>query len=78
MLRKKKNRKFRNKKNCFFRKKHIKFIDYKNIDLLQRFIMPNGKIMPSNISFVSAKYQRKLAKAIKIARSMGLLPNVVK
>ena len=38
--------------------------------------MPVGKIMPGRITKVSAKYQRKLAKAIKLARIMGLLPYV--
>ncbi|MCQ2793927.1 MAG: 30S ribosomal protein S18 [Bacilli bacterium] len=62
------------KKSCYFKKNHITFIDYKDVDLLQRFIMPNGKIMPSYMSGTSAKYQRQLAKAIKNARYMGLLP----
>jgi len=62
------------KKSCYFKKNNIKYIDYKDVELLQRFIMPNGKIMPSYLSGTSAKYQRQLAKAIKNARFMGLLP----
>ena len=62
------------KKSCYFKKAHIEWIDYKDVELLQRFIMPNGKIMPSYLSGTSAKYQRQLAKAIKNALYMGLLP----
>lgn len=70
-------RKRNQKKKCFFKKNHIKFIDYKDIELLKKFIMPNGKILPSRNSGVSYKYQRQLAKAIKKARFMGLLPYIV-
>lgn len=64
------------KKSCYFKKNHIEWIDYKDVELLQRFIMPNGKIMPSYLSGTSAKYQRQLAKAIKNARFVGLLPYI--
>ena len=66
----------KNKKKCFFRKNNIDVIDYKDVDTIKNFIMPVGKIMPGRITKVSAKYQRKLAKAIKLARIMGLLPYV--
>ncbi|OIP33335.1 MAG: 30S ribosomal protein S18 [Deltaproteobacteria bacterium CG2_30_63_29] len=49
-------------------------IDYKDVQLLKRFLSPRGKILPSRITGVSAKYQRKLAKAIKRARHIALLP----
>ena len=64
------------KKRCFFKKNHINWIDYKDIELLKKFIMPNGKIISSHSSGVSSKYQRQLAKAIKKARFMGLLPYI--
>ena len=51
--------------------------DYKDVRLLQRYISERGKIVPSRISAVSAKKQRKLAQAIKRARFLGLLPYVL-
>ena len=53
-------------------------IDYKDVRLLQRFISERGKIVPSRITAVCAKKQRELAKAIKRARFLGLLPYVLK
>ncbi len=64
------------KKVCYFTKNHIKHIDYKDVELLSRFINPDGKIAPRSATGTSAKYQRQLAKAIKNARFMGLLPEV--
>jgi small subunit ribosomal protein S18 len=52
------------------------YIDWKDVDFLKRFIPERGKIMPRRISGVSAKDQRRIAKAIKRARSMALLPFV--
>jgi small subunit ribosomal protein S18 len=52
------------------------YIDWKDTDYLKRFIPERGKIMPRRISGVSAKDQRRIAKAIKRARSMALLPFV--
>ncbi len=52
-------------------------IDYKNVELLSRFISERGRIMPSRISSISAKKQRILAKAIKRARMLALMPFVV-
>lgn len=62
------------KKVCYFTKNKIKYIDYKDVELLQRFINPDGKITPRSVTGTSAKYQRQLAVAIKNARYMGLLP----
>ena len=53
-----------------------KVIDYKDIKTLSHFITERGKIIPSRISGVSQKTQRKLAQAIKRARHLGLLPFV--
>ena len=64
------------RKVFYFTKNHIKYVDYKNVELLQRFVMPDGKIMPRSVTGTSAKYQRQLAKAVKNARYMGLLPDV--
>lgn len=53
-------------------------IDYKDVKLLQRYISEKGKIVPSRITAVSFKNQRKLAQAIKRARVLALLPFAVK
>ncbi len=53
-------------------------IDYKDVKLLQRYISEKGKIVPSRITAVSIKNQRKLAQAIKRARILALLPFTVK
>ena len=61
------------RKVCYFTKNKI---DYKDVELLKRFISANGKIIPRRVTGTSAKYQRKLARAIKRARQMALLPYV--
>jgi small subunit ribosomal protein S18 len=53
-------------------------IDYKDVRTLGRYISERGKIVPSRITAVSAKKQRELARAIKRARFIGLLPYVLK
>ena len=64
------------KKVCYFTKNKITYIDYKDVELLKKFISPNGKITPRRVTGTSAKYQRKLETAIKRARQMALLPYV--
>lgn len=49
-------------------------VDYKDLRLLRSYIMESGRIVPSRISGASAKYQRQITKAIKIARLLALLP----
>ena len=51
-----------------------KFINYKNIDLLKKYITETGKIVPGRVSGVTSSQQRKITKAIKVARYMALLP----
>ena len=51
-----------------------KFINYKNINLLKRYITETGKIIPGRVSGVTSSQQRKITKAIKVARYMALLP----
>jgi len=66
----------------FFKKKVCKFTvhkwpcDYKRVDILVKFITERGKILPRRITGTSAKFQRKLATQIKIARVLALLPYV--
>jgi small subunit ribosomal protein S18 len=69
---------FRRRKSCPFTGVNAPKIDYKDTRLLQRYISERGKIVPSRITAVSAKKQRELAKAIKRARFLGLLPYVLK
>ena len=64
------------RKVCYFTANKIEHIDFKDVDLLKRFITERGKILPRRITGTSAKYQRKLAIAIKRARHMALLPFV--
>ena len=68
---------FRRRKSCPFTGEGAPKIDYKDVRLLQRYMSERGKIVPSRISAVSAKKQRKLAQAIKRARFLGLLPYVL-
>ena len=49
-------------------------IDYKNPKLLMQHLTEGGKIVPRRITGVSAKYQRQIAKSIKLARQLALLP----
>ena len=66
----------RRRKVDFIAANHIDYIDYKDVDLLKRFISERGKILPRRVTGTSAKNQRKLTVAIKRARVMGLLPFV--
>ena len=65
------------KKVCYFTKNKIEYIDYKDVELLKKFISANGKITPRRVTGTSAKYQRMLTTAIKRARQMALLPYIV-
>ena len=61
-------------KNCHFCVNNAKAIDYKDVNTLRRFISSYAKIVPRKRSGVCSKHQRKLATAIKRARTMALLP----
>ena len=69
---------FRRRKSCPFSGPNAPTIDYKDVRLLQRFVSERGKIVPSRITAVSTQRQRELARAIKRARFLGLLPYMVK
>ena len=64
----------RRRKVDYIAANHIDYVDYKDVDLLKRFISERGKILPRRVTGTSAKNQRKVANAIKRARIMGLLP----
>ena len=64
------------KKVCRFTQNNVKYIDYKDVKLLQRYITEQGKIIPKRITGTSSKYQRQLSIAIKRARHMAFLPYV--
>ena len=66
----------RRRKVDFIAANHIDYVDYKDVDLLKRFISERGKILPRRVTGTGAKNQRKITVAIKRARIMGLLPFV--
>ena len=63
-------------KNDYYNANSIKFVDYKDLDSLRKFINPNGRILNRKRTGLAAKNQRQLADAVKRARFMGLLPYV--
>ena len=63
-------------KYCRFQKSGIKFVDYKDSEFLLKLLNEQGKILPRRITGTSAKYQRKVNKAIKRARHLAILPYV--
>jgi small subunit ribosomal protein S18 len=69
---------FRRRKTSPFAVKDAPRIDYKDVKLLQRFVSERGKIVPRRITAVTAKEQRELARAVKRARILALLPFVVR
>jgi small subunit ribosomal protein S18 len=65
-------------KQDYFSANNIKYIDYKDLEILKKFLNPSGKIVSHRKSGVTSKNQRALAQAVKRARFLGLLPFVVK
>ena len=64
------------KKFCRFKKYGIKYVDYKDVEFLKRFLNEQGKMLPRRLSGNSLKYQRKVSDAIKKSRQLALLPFV--
>ena len=62
----------RKKKYCRFKKAGIKYVDYKDAEFLKKFLNEQGKILPRRITGTSLKFQRKVAQAVKRARSFVL------
>ena len=62
------------KKVCVFCKEKISYVDYKDTNLLRKFISDRGKIRARRVTGVSVQEQRLIANAVKNAREMALLP----
>src|SRR5437868_13966417 len=62
------------KKVCIFCKEHIDWVDYKDVNLLRRFMSDRGKIRARRVTGNCAQHQREVAVAIKTAREVALLP----
>ena len=70
----KKKSMFKRRKVCRFTVEKIEYVDYKDVKLLQQYILERAKILPRRISGNSARHQRMVAMAIKRARHLALLP----
>jgi len=68
------SRHLRRRKFCRFTAEGVTEIDYKDINLLKQYVGESGKIVPSRITGTKARFQRQLAKAVKHARFLALLP----
>lgn len=66
----------RRRKVCYFTENKVNYIDFKDFELLKRFISDRGKILPKRVTGTKARYQNDLSVAIKNARHMALLPFV--
>ena len=64
------------KKVCYFCKNKAAVVDFKDVDLLSKYVSPNGKISPRRVTGACARHQREVAIAIKRARQVALLPYV--
>ena len=64
------------KKFCRFCQRNVREIDYKNVDILRKYVPERGKISPRRITGTCAYHQRRLATAVKRARLMALIPYV--
>src|SRR2546421_12618474 len=62
------------KRVCVFCSEHIQWVDYKDVNLLRRFMSDRGKIRARRVSGNCAQHQRDVAVAIKTAREVALLP----
>ncbi|MEY2664643.1 MAG: ribosomal protein small subunit ribosomal protein [Candidatus Parcubacteria bacterium] len=65
-------------KQCFFCQNNIRHIDYKDTEILKKFLNPHARMISRKKSAVCAASQRQLATAVKRARFMGLLPFVAR
>ena len=63
-------------KSCFFSVNSVKEIDYKDTEVLKKFLNPHARMIAGKYTSVCAKHQRQLATAVKRARFMALIPFV--
>lgn len=71
---KKRKKKTPMKKVCRLTVDRVVYIDYKDVNLLKHYVTERGKIIPRRITGATAKHQRMLTRAIKLARQIALLP----
>lgn len=65
-------------KQDFFTQNNLKHVDYKDVELLKKFLAPNARLLSRRKTNLTAKNQRKMEEAVKRARFMGLLPFIAK
>jgi small subunit ribosomal protein S18 len=65
-------------KQCYFCTNNMSYIDYKNVDMLKRFLNPHARIMAHTRTGICSRHQRKLAMAVKRARFLSLLPYIAR
>jgi small subunit ribosomal protein S18 len=65
-------------KQNFLSQNKVTYIDYKDIDVIKKFVNPHGRLIARKRTGVSANHQRQLANALKRARFLGLMPFVVR
>ena len=70
------NNNHQQKKECFFTKHNVKNVDYRDVHLLEMFISQHGKITPRKKTHTCAQMQRKVERAVMLARYMALIPYV--
>lgn len=64
---------FKKRRRCFLTKTRVTYVDYKDIEMLKRFLSKSGQILPRFVTGTRAIYQRQIALAIKRARFLGLI-----
>jgi len=65
------------RKYCVFCKDHVEYIDFKDVNMVRKFMTDRGKIKPRRVSGNCAQHQHQLATAVKRAREMALVPYTV-
>jgi small subunit ribosomal protein S18 len=63
-------------KQDYYTQNNIKHVDYRDVEILRKFINPSGRIMSRRRTGLTAKNQRRVANAIKNARFMALMPYI--
>lgn len=72
------NREKRNKQRQYFSTNRVKYVDYKDIGVLENFVDQHARILPKHRTGISARNQRLISQAIKRARFMALMPFIAK